>query len=497
MCVALQVPFRLPPPFSWSRGWLLVYVSLVVLSVYRLEYAYAALVSNSIFMIIYVGTLNLVLLIRPVAQSALVGPATTTYSYSTLTNFKTQALIRLYNLLRWFTWEFYTLIHILWEAVLSHRNKSLLWYHKTSPVVIHCAITAAVWFAQVCWTIITATYEVPEDPPSPPLSPRVLEPLLKPRGIWIGDLKKSDPALFLPNNAPPSPVESTPWSTACSPESLPPPRLEDQIDMSLERKKSKPKLPAAPQSGPMAPWSLTVKGIAGNKPKLVHLAPETLNAPLPMPSTPFPPVEPSFRKGAVLRTQAKVSVRLASRKSLHDRARIRLDSSGTSVPSSPPRKRSCSINAKQIAAAAPADCPEVKRNGPKVGAQNSDEMSVVSSVSAAPARMGPRVNAVPVDAVLPIPKLVSPLSAPIGLPLASVPPQETVIQVPGLIVTCPTPPNQTQSIATINQTLLHTKWSPTVATPNSNGSVLQSGTEATRQAGVSTVGGMLLRYPII
>jgi len=79
MYVALQVPSRLRPPRSWPKWRLLGSVSLVVLSVYRLEYAYVALVLHSTFMTIYIGTLSLVLLIPAVARSALVRPATTTY----------------------------------------------------------------------------------------------------------------------------------------------------------------------------------------------------------------------------------------------------------------------------------------------------------------------------------------------------------------------------------------------------------------------------------
>jgi hypothetical protein len=69
--------------------------------------------------------------------------------------------------------------------------------------------------------------------------------------------------------------------------------------------------------------------------------------------------------------------------------------------------------------------------------------------------------------------------------------------VPALTLTCPTPPQQIRSITTIDQDLLHTNWSPSIAAPNSNAPILQAGTEVAREAGVSTVGGMVLRYSII
>jgi len=87
MQVGIQVPFRLPPPRSWPRWRLLRYASLVILSVYRFEYAYLALIFHSTFMTIYVGILSLVLLIPLVALSTLVGPATT-LTCSLLTKFK-------------------------------------------------------------------------------------------------------------------------------------------------------------------------------------------------------------------------------------------------------------------------------------------------------------------------------------------------------------------------------------------------------------------------
>jgi hypothetical protein len=77
MRAVLRVPSRLPSPRSWPRWRLLRYASLIILSVYRLEYAYAALIFHSTFMTIYAGILSLVLLIPLIMQSALVGPATT------------------------------------------------------------------------------------------------------------------------------------------------------------------------------------------------------------------------------------------------------------------------------------------------------------------------------------------------------------------------------------------------------------------------------------
>ena len=76
MQVVIRIPSGLARPRSWSRWRLLGFGSLVILSAYRFEYAYAALVFHSTFMTIYTGILSLVPLIPLVTQSALVGPTT-------------------------------------------------------------------------------------------------------------------------------------------------------------------------------------------------------------------------------------------------------------------------------------------------------------------------------------------------------------------------------------------------------------------------------------
>ena len=76
MQVVIQIPFGLPPPRSWPKGQLLGLGSLVVLSAYRVEYGYAALVLYNTIMTIYTGILSLTPLSPLATLSALVGPAT-------------------------------------------------------------------------------------------------------------------------------------------------------------------------------------------------------------------------------------------------------------------------------------------------------------------------------------------------------------------------------------------------------------------------------------
>src|SRR5258706_12028083 len=124
-------------------------------------------------------------------------------------------------------WELYTpvrhQVQFLWEARLSLSDKSLLGYHRTSTEVVDWsrrAICAAAWFAKVCWTVISAIYEVLEGLSSPSLSPdhaRVLEPSRKLPGGWITEPENSDPALFSPNDVPASPIGSTPCALKVKP----------------------------------------------------------------------------------------------------------------------------------------------------------------------------------------------------------------------------------------------------------------------------------------
>ena len=400
-------------------------------------------------------------------------------------------------------------IQILWETLLNLGDKSLLWYRRTSPVVVYwhrSAIRAAVWFAKVCWTVFSEIIrEVLKAPAPPSFSPdraRVLELRRKSRGRWITEPKDPDPVLFSPNNVPSSLVESTPWST-CSPEPLPLPRLDKQLGVPQERKKGGPKSPATLQSESLVLSSLTVKEKAGTNVELGRPSLEPLHTPDLVPLTLCPPVEVSFRKSAARHIRDGGTERLPSHKSPHSKARITSDLSGVSMPSSPPRKRLHSVNSRQVAVAAPADRREVGKYGVNVGTGESEQTRVMTSVSVVPAspsfhaRLSPMVTAGPTGAVLSVPKSRLSLSAPSILPLASVPQQETPAQAPALTVTCPTPSQRIQSITTIDQNLLHTNWSPSVAAPKSNESILQSGTEAVRQAGVSTVGGTVFKYSII
>ena len=314
------------------------------------------------------------------------------------------------------------------------------------------AICVAAWFAKVCWTVISATYKVLEDLPSPSLSPdhaTVLDQCRKLPGSWITEPENSDP-LFSPNDAPASPVGSTPWSTPCSPESLPPPQLGKQMGVSQRRKKSEPQSPAPLQSVSLAPSSLTA--------------------------------------------------RISSPKSPRSKVRATPGLSGSSLLSSPPRKGLHSVNPKQIDVAAPARGLEVEENGVNVATTDTERTRVLRSVSAKPAgptlraRWSPMATTDPTPATLSVPKSPHFLSTPKGLLRASVSRQEATAQVPALTFTFPTPPQQIRSITTIDQDLLHTNWSPSVAAPNSNEPILQSGTGAARQAGVSTTGGMGLKF---
>jgi len=81
-----RVPLRPALPRSWTRYRLLVLGSLLILSGCQLECGYAALITHSILVYTYISILKFVLLISPVVQSALVGPATKTFC-STLTKF--------------------------------------------------------------------------------------------------------------------------------------------------------------------------------------------------------------------------------------------------------------------------------------------------------------------------------------------------------------------------------------------------------------------------
>lgn len=334
--------------------------------------------------------------------------------------------------------------------------------------------------------VISDVYEVLKDLPPPSFIPdraRVLEAGHKLREMWIAGLQHSAPASSLSSHAPASLIESTPSSTPHPPGYLPLPPFEDQMEASQEMKNRGPKASALP---PFVPPSLNVKEVAELNHKSVLFAPEPFHASLLVPSAP----------SAVLRTRAQGSVWPQSHKLLHSKAKITSGSLGLSVPPSPPHKRLRSVNARQTTAAAFADGLEVEGNGLNVSVKQRGRMDLVS-VSAAPAvlglrpRLGPVVTAVPIDAVLPVPKSCPSLSAPTSLPLVRVSQQETAAQVPALIVTPPTPPSRIRSTATTHQELPHTNHSPTVATPNSGKPILQSGTEAARQAGVSTVGGML------
>ena len=69
MQVTIRIPSRLAPLRSLSKWQLLGLSSLVILTTYRLEYGYAALVLYNTFMTIYVG-------VPLVIRSPLVGPAT-------------------------------------------------------------------------------------------------------------------------------------------------------------------------------------------------------------------------------------------------------------------------------------------------------------------------------------------------------------------------------------------------------------------------------------
>ena len=72
--MVIQIPSDLAELRSWSKWRLLSLGSLVMLSAYRLEYAYAVLVFHSILRTIYTSILGLVPFIPLVTQSALVGP---------------------------------------------------------------------------------------------------------------------------------------------------------------------------------------------------------------------------------------------------------------------------------------------------------------------------------------------------------------------------------------------------------------------------------------
>jgi hypothetical protein len=304
-------------------------------------------------------------------------------------------------------------VQILWAAVLRFGGKSLLWYHRTSPAVVDWhlgAIRAVAWFAKVCWTVISGIYELlkdellKEDPP-PSFSPdraRVLELRRKSHGRWITEPENLDPALFSPNNAPGNHVESTPWSTTCSSESLSPPRLEKQMGVSQEKKKRKPKSPA-PQSESLALSSLTVKGVAETKVRLDRFSPEPLHAPVLVSSTPCPPVEISIRKATALHIRTSGTAGLSSHKSLHSKAKITSGLLGLSVPSSPPHKGLHAVSARQMAV---ADNLGVEKNGVNVVTTGSKQMSIMSSITAPPAvpslraRLSPMVTVMPTGAVL-------------------------------------------------------------------------------------------------
>ena len=87
MPVVIIVPAGLAPPRSWSKWRLLAMGSLVILSVYRVEYAYAVLLFHSVFMTIYTGILCLVPYVRQSAMH-MVGPATKHTMFATHQNFR-------------------------------------------------------------------------------------------------------------------------------------------------------------------------------------------------------------------------------------------------------------------------------------------------------------------------------------------------------------------------------------------------------------------------
>ena len=416
---------------------------------------------------------------------------------------------RLERFTRWFCTAACHQVQTLWGACLSHWDKYLLWSHRTSIVVVTglCrVICAAGWFAKVFWTVISITYEVLKELPPPSPSPdyaRDLEPRRNPRGRWSTEPEDSDPALFSPNDAPASSVESTPWSTTCSPEPQPPPQLEKQSNVSQGRKKSEPQSPAPPQSVSLALSSLTSKYVVETKGKSDAFSLGRVHAPMLVPSTTYRPVEGSIRKNTPPRIRAKDTVRLSSCKSLQIKARTTPGLSGLSLLPSPPRKRLHSVHPRQIDVAVSTDGLEVEKNGVNVATANPEQTRAMRSVSTTPAvpslstRWRSMVTTDPTAATLSGLNPPRSLSVSNSLPRASVSRQEATAQVPALTVICPTPPQQIQLVATIDQTLLHTNWSPSVATPNSNEPTLQSGTGAARQAGVSTAEGIALRYSTI
>lgn len=346
--------------------------------------------------------------------------------------------------------------------------------------------------------VISATYKVLEDLPSPSFSPdhaRTFDLSRKLPGSWITEPENSNPP-FSPNDTPTSPVGSTPWSTPCSPESLPPAQLENQMGVSQRRKKSKPQLPAPPRSVSLAPSSLTVREVVETKGKSDCISLGPVHAPMPVPSTPYCPVEGSICKSASLHNRVEDTVRPSSRKSLHRKLRTTPGLSGSSLLSSPSRKRLHSVNPRQIDVAAPAHGLEMEKNGVNVATTDPEQTRVLCSVSAKPAvpilraRWSPMATTDPTAATLSVSSPPRSLSAPNGLPRASVSRQEATTQVPALTFTFPTPSQQIRSITTIDQSLLHSNWSPSVTAPNSNEPILQSGTGAARQAGVSTARGM-------
>ena len=403
----------------------------------------------------------------------------------------------------WFIWGFCTRVRhqgqTLWGACLSHRDRSLLWCHRTSTAVangLFWAICAAAWFAKVCWTVISATYEVLKEPPSPLLSSdhtRDLEPRRNPPGRWITEPEDLDSALFSPNDAPVFPVESTSWSTTGSPESLLPLQLEKQLSVSQGSKKSEPRSPAPPQSVSLALSSLTIKEVVETKAKSDRFSLEPVCAPMLVPSTSYRPVEGSIRQKAPPRIRAKDTVRVSSHKSLQNKARTTSGLSGISLLSSPPRKRLHSVNQRQIDVAATADRLEAEKNGVNVATVVPEQTRVTRNVSTTPAvpilgaRKSPMVTTDPTAAALSVPTPPHSLSVTNSLLRAGV-------SRPAVTLTYPTPPQQIQSITTIDQSLLHTHWYPSVAAPNSNEPILQSGTGAAGQAGVSTAEGMALGY---
>src|SRR5258706_6223526 len=327
-------------------------------------------------------------------------------------------------------WELYTpvrhQVRFLWEARLSLSDKSLVWYHRPSKAVVgwsRRAICATAWFGKVCWTVTSAIYEVLEGLPSPSLSPdhaRVLEPSRNPPGGWITETENSNPALFSPNDVPASPIASTPWSTTCSPESLPPPHLEKQMRVSQGRKKSEPQLPAPPQSVSLAPSSLGVKEVVETKGKSDRFSPGPVHAPIPADRTLDRVVGGRRHRSTSLQNRAEDTVRLSSRKSPHSKARTTPGLSGLSLLPSPPRKRLHSVNPRQVNAAAPADDLEVKKNGLNVATADPEQTRVLRNVSATPAvptlraRWSPMFTTVPTAATLSVPNSPPPLSAPNG-----------------------------------------------------------------------------------